>query len=96
MIKEILHFTAEWCQPCKVAKPVIDKYIANNPDIVYTVIDIDKDKELMQKHITLNIMSVPSFVGVYDGVYNRGHAGVPTMADLDTLFGCGDAKVNCG
>lgn len=86
MTKELLHFTADWCQPCKIAKPIVVEYLAKYPEVVYTVIDIDKDKELMSKYQDLGIMSVPSFVGVVDGSYTMGHAGVPTTDILNLLL----------
>ena len=91
----MLHFTAEWCQPCQQSKPIIAQYLELNTDVVYTKIDIDTDLELMEKYKGLNIMSIPAFVGLYDGVINRGHSGVPSIEYLDSLFGCGAANINC-
>lgn len=95
MNKEILHFTADWCGPCQQSKPIVEKYLEANPSVIYTKIDIDRDKDLMEKYKDLNIMSIPAFVGLYDGVINRGHSGVPTNEYLDSLFDCGLANINC-
>ena len=35
-MKELLHFTADWCNPCKSMAPVIERFINDNPDIKYT------------------------------------------------------------
>ncbi len=42
-MREILHFSAEWCGPCKMMVPIIGKYLESNPGVKYTKIDIDEN-----------------------------------------------------
>lgn len=60
---KLLHFTAEWCQPCKMMKPIIDQVINENPSIEYVAIDIDANPETA---IDYGVMSVPSFINLDD------------------------------
>jgi thioredoxin 1 len=60
---KLLHFTATWCNPCQMMKPMIAKVIEEHPEIDYVVIDIDENSETAQDY---GIMSVPSFI-LYDG-----------------------------
>lgn len=56
---KLLHFTAEWCQPCKMMKPIIRQVLDENPDIEYITIDIDENPETAKDH---GIMGVPAFI----------------------------------
>lgn len=85
MKREMLHFMADWCQPCYASKPIVKKYLEKNPDIIYSEINID-NKELFDNWSDLNIMSIPSFVGIVNNQVNRGHSGIPTEKDLDSIF----------
>ena len=80
---ELLHFTADWCQPCKKIKPLIDDYISNNPDIKYTRIDIEEDFDTAKYY---NVMSIPTLIVIKDEmVYNR-HTGMATSEKISSLF----------
>ena len=56
---KLMHFTAEWCQPCKMMKPIIDGVVADNPEIDYHMIDIDQNQGTA---LDFEIMSVPTFI----------------------------------
>lgn len=81
----MLHFMADWCQPCYASKPIVEKYLKLNPDVIYTQIHIDDDQE-MQPWLDLDIRSIPSFVGIVNNELNRGHSGIPTIKDLESIF----------
>jgi thioredoxin 1 len=61
--KTLVHFTAEWCQPCKRMQPSIDMVLNDYPNIKYIKVDIDEEAELASH---MNIMSVPT-LRVYNG-----------------------------
>jgi len=56
---KLLHFTAEWCGPCQMMKPMIAKVIEEHPEIDYVPIDIDTNYETARDY---GVMSVPSFI----------------------------------
>lgn len=56
---KLMHFTAEWCQPCKMMKPIIDQVISENSSIEYISIDIDQHPETTADY---GVMGVPSFI----------------------------------
>lgn len=60
---KLLHFTAEWCQPCKMMKPVIDQVMVDNPEIEYVPIDIDENPETAKSY---SVMGVPTFITIDD------------------------------
>jgi len=55
----LMEFGAEWCQPCKVLKPVLEAYSQERSDIDFCFADIDECSELAS---TYNIMSVPTLM----------------------------------
>ena len=60
---KLLHFTAEWCQPCKMMKPIIAEVVEENPSIEYVAIDIDENPETARD---FGVMGVPSFIVMDD------------------------------
>ena len=68
----VAYFTAVWCQPCKQMQPVLDKFLAENPDIVYTKYDADANVSTFQE---FSITGVPAFVVKVDGEATKYHKG---------------------
>jgi thioredoxin 1 len=60
---KLLHFTADWCQPCKMMKPIIDQVLQENTGVEYISIDIDTNPETARDH---GVMSVPTFITLDD------------------------------
>jgi thioredoxin 1 len=56
---KLMHFTAEWCGPCKLMKPIINQVLDENPNIEYILIDIDENPETAKDY---GVMGVPSFI----------------------------------
>lgn len=82
-MKELLHFTATWCQPCKAMEPTIARFVSNNLDVDYQKIDADADVEAFVKY---EITGVPAFIAIKDGVVINSHKGVATEEKLSALF----------
>ena len=62
MKKELLFFTASWCQPCKRFKPLMENL---NQQVPVQFIDVDSNKSLAQQY---EIKSVPTTILVKGGV----------------------------
>ena len=64
MVK-MIDFTAKWCGPCKVMKPVLDavaKEYAGQVELSY--VDVDEDKVATMQY---DVRSMPTLVFVRDG-----------------------------
>ena len=55
-MSKILYFTGEWCNPCKILAPTMEK-----SGLPYQKIDIDIDTELLVKY---GVRSVPTLIKV--------------------------------
>ncbi len=70
---KFLYFSAEWCGPCKVYGPIIDKVSKNN-NIEINKIDVDQNPDLALKY---GIRSIPTTLIIDDaGVVLKKFIGV--------------------
>jgi|694.fasta_scaffold60466_6 thioredoxin 1 len=78
---QIIHFTAEWCAPCKKIKPIVESFIENNTHIKYMQIDVDQNLEFAKKY---GVLSVPTllFVDEENQFANKRHVGLITIEQL--------------
>lgn len=56
---KLIHFTASWCEPCKMMKPIIEEIVEENNQIIYVPVDIDSDRDTA---IEYNVQGVPTFI----------------------------------
>ena len=84
MKTEVIDFWATWCGPCKLMNPILDEVEKENPDLTITRVDIDSDKDMVQKY---NIQSVPTYVILKDGKeVDRIIGAKPKFAFLKRVF----------
>ena len=62
-MKAVYYFTADWCNPCKKVKPIVEE-INKDSIIKFQIIDVDSEIELAKR---FEIMSVPTFILMHDG-----------------------------
>lgn len=82
-MKKILHFTADWCNPCKRLKPIIEEFVSNNPDVEYIVIDVDIDFAKAEEYM---VMSIPTLVVVKEDGSLARHHGVASYEEIESLI----------
>jgi thioredoxin 1 len=84
---KLIHFTAEWCQPCKTMQPIIEEFINENQDLDYIKIDVDKDSESFSEYTkTQSVMSVPTFFAFDNNQVVKSITGATTKEGLSELF----------
>jgi thioredoxin 1 len=82
-MKQLLHFTAEWCQPCKKIKPIIESYLEEHPEITYIQIDVDDNPDVTEEY---EIRSIPTLIVLTDMQLTNRHSGVINLNDLNELI----------
>jgi thiol-disulfide isomerase/thioredoxin len=45
-MKTVLYFTADWCQPCKKVKPIVEELNREYLPGMFQMIDVDIEKEM--------------------------------------------------
>ena len=89
--KAIFKFTADWCDPCKKAKPIIDENLKKLPDsILFNEIDIDESIEIygMLKSKRL-VTSIPALIYYNKDNYTLWPDNVISSSnknDIDNFF----------
>jgi len=63
---EFLYFTAKWCGPCRMVKPMFEQLKADFPTVYFHEVDIDlpDNKQLAAQY---KVQSIPHFFVVADG-----------------------------
>ncbi|MDV0446365.1 Thioredoxin [Methanosarcinaceae archaeon Ag5] len=85
MSLELIDFSATWCGPCRMQKPILDELEKKYADKVnFRVVDID---ELPDMARAFNIHAVPTLVVLVDGKEVSRFVGVSSKEKLETEIG---------
>ena len=76
-MKRIEYYSAKWCTPCKIYKPIIQKL--KNEGVNVNMYDIEKDKE---KSTEKGIMSIPVTIIYDDDKELTRLIGIQSIEDL--------------
>lgn len=60
----VVDFQADWCGPCKVLGPVIDKLSEQRNDVTVGKLNLDNNRDLAVKY---NVRSIPTVLFFKDG-----------------------------
>jgi thioredoxin 1 len=78
-MKTVYYFTADWCQPCKKTRPIVEELNREQTVAGFQIIDVDDNPELVS---TFKIQSVPTFILFEDGVATNIVVGGQTKEEL--------------
>ena len=78
----IYYFTADWCNPCKKVKPIVEE-MNRESAIKFQMIDVDSEMELVKR---FDIKSVPTFILIEDGVEVKRITGAQTKDQLEKFI----------
>ncbi len=78
-MKTIYYFTADWCQPCKKTRPIVEELNREQTEAGFQIIDVDYNPELVKN---FGIQSVPTFILFEEGVEKRRVSGGQTQETL--------------
>ena len=61
---KVMYFSAPWCGPCKVFKPVLEEVMKGFPDVEFQKVDADNESQLLTDHA---VRSIPTTIMFKDG-----------------------------
>ena len=85
-MKSILYFTADWCQPCKKVKPIVEDLNREHFPGIFQIIDVDIETDMVE---TFKISAVPTFILFDDGRESNRVTGVQSKQSLLEFIGNG-------
>ncbi|KAJ6438249.1 thioredoxin domain-containing protein [Purpureocillium lavendulum] len=62
--KVVVDFTASWCPPCKMIKPIFAKLAEEQGEVKFVSVDVDEVPAVTQKY---GIRAMPTFMMFKDG-----------------------------
>ena len=82
MSLEIIDFTAAWCGPCKMQKPIIEELEKEYADRVqFRVVDVDENQALAREY---SIHAIPTIAVLANGELVSSFVGLTSKEKLQT------------
>jgi thioredoxin 1 len=78
-VKSVLYFTADWCNPCKKVKPIVEELNREQIIAKFFMIDADIENEMVSD---FGVKSVPTFVLIRDNKEVSRTTGAKTKEEL--------------
>ena len=80
----LVDFFAQWCGPCKMMSPIVDKISEEFKDkIVVGKVDVDENRSLSEKY---GIMSIPTLILFKDGKIKHKEVGAVSEEKIRDLI----------
>ena len=77
----LVDFWAEWCGPCHMVAPMLDRLASEHPDTLTVVkVNVDESPEVAERY---GIMSIPTLVMFDKGAAVEGTVGVVPYEPLN-------------
>jgi thioredoxin-like negative regulator of GroEL len=80
-MKNVFYFTADWCQPCKKVKPVVEDM--KKEGFQFQMVDADYEQLLVKR---FEVMSIPTFILLEDGKEINRITGAKTREELENFI----------
>ena len=82
--KVLVDFNADWCGPCRMLRPIIEKVAEDRDDVKFVSINIDDEDELAEKY---NVSSIPCLVLFDDGKETKRSIGLISKDNIESFIG---------
>lgn len=79
----LIDFYADWCGPCRMLSPTVDKIAAEREDIVVGKVNVDDEPELAE---AFGVSSIPTLVVMKSGNVAARSVGVSPKAKITAML----------
>ena len=69
----LIDFFADWCGPCKMVSPIVDKIAEEYPEYIVGKVNVDDEPDLAE---SFGVMSIPTLVVLKEGGVAAKQVGV--------------------
>ena len=81
----LIDFYADWCGPCRMVSPTVDKIASEHPEYLVCKVNVDDEPELAN---AFEVSSIPTLVVMRDGeIVNQSVGAKPEPLILAMLEG---------
>jgi putative thioredoxin len=80
-MKNVFYFTADWCNPCKKTRPVVEEL--KKEGFQFQMIDVDYEQLLAKQ---FQVKSIPTFILLEDGKELDRVTGAQTRTELENFI----------
>lgn len=60
----LVDFYADWCGPCKMIAPIVERLAVANPQVAFVKVNVDDAQELTRKY---GVSAMPTFMAFVNG-----------------------------
>lgn len=82
--KVLVDFYADWCGPCKMLSPILERVASAHEDIKICKVNIDECPDLAKKY---QVMSIPTLIAFNDGMQLTTSLGLVSMSKILSMLG---------
>ncbi|MBQ7096054.1 MAG: thioredoxin [Clostridia bacterium] len=79
----LLDFYADWCGPCRMVSPIVDKIAQEHPEYLVGKINVDDQPDLAA---AFNVMSIPTLIVLKEGKAVNKIIGAASKAKILSLL----------
>ncbi|HPG92415.1 MAG TPA: thioredoxin [Clostridia bacterium] len=69
----LIDFYADWCGPCKMLAPIVEKVAEEREDVKICKVNVDNERQLA---MNFDVMSIPTVVVIKQGKVYRKSVGL--------------------
>ncbi len=79
----LVDFYADWCGPCKMVAPILEKIHNENDDVTVVKVNVDESNELAREY---NVINIPTMVVFKEGAVSHVQVGALPEAQILELL----------